>query len=118
MRPKVAKLTPTPAPGFAPRPGTVELFSPRSGLEVLEWYVAQAASASELVCATFAFGINQAFVPMFQTPFAGLRYAMLDSAGTTAAAKETVSALRRRPDNRFVTGNHLAANAISWSAVP
>lgn len=110
LRPEVAQLTPTPAPGSSPPPGTVELFSPRSGLQLLEWYVAQAASASTLVCATFAFGINQAFVPMFQTPFAGLRYAMLDSAGATAEAKQMVAALRQRPDNRFVIGNHLATN--------
>ena len=64
------------------------------------------------MCATFAFGINKAFVPMFQTPFAGLRYAMLDSAGATAEAKQTVSALRQRPDNRFAIGNHLATNSF------
>lgn len=112
LRPEVAQLTPTPAPGSSPRPGTVELFSPRSGLDVLEWYVAQGASASTLVCATFAFGINKAFVPMFQTRFAGLRYAMLDSAGATAEAKRMVSALRQRPDNRFAIGNHLVTNSF------
>lgn len=110
LRPQVVELTPTPAPGSSPHLGTAEFFSPRSGLQLLDWYVAQAASASALVCATFAFGINKAFVPMFQTLFAGLRYAMLDSAGATPEAKQTVSALRKRPDNRFAIGNYLATN--------
>ncbi len=110
LRPEVIQLTPTPSVGFSPSPGTGQLFSPRSGLQLLDWYVEQAASASSLVCATFAFGINKAFVPMFQAPFAGLRYALLDSAGTTDEAKETVLTLRKRPDNRFAIGNHLVTN--------
>ena len=110
LRPKVAELTPTPPPDSAPILGTAELFSPRSGLQLMDWFVAQASSASTLMCATFAFGINKAFVPMFQTPFAGLRYAMLDSAGTSDEAKQTILELRKRRDNRFAVGNYLTTN--------
>jgi len=49
-------------------------------------------------------------VPMFQTPFAGLRYAMLDSAGTSDEAKQTILELRKRRDNRFAVGNYLTTN--------
>jgi phosphatidylserine/phosphatidylglycerophosphate/cardiolipin synthase-like enzyme len=110
LRPKVINLTPTPASDASPPTGTAELFSPRPGLQLMDWYVAQAASASSLMCATFAFGINKAFVPMFQAPFAGLRYALLDSAGATPEAKSTVTELRKRPDNRFAIGNYLITN--------
>lgn len=110
LRPQVFDLTPTPSPGYTPASGTVELFSPRSGIELLDWYAAQASNAASLVCATFAFGINKAFIPMFQTSFSGLRYALLDSAGTGALAKQTVLELRKRPDNRFAIGNYLVTN--------
>lgn len=110
LRSQVVELTPTPQAGSQPSTGTSEWFSPRSGLQLLEWYAAQAVSASSLVCATFAFGINKAFVPLFQTPFPGLRYALLDSAGTTDQAKQTVLELRKRSDNRFAIGNYLVTN--------
>ena len=48
-----------------------------------------------MLCMTFAFGINKAFVPVFETPFDGLRYGLLDNDGTTAAMKQTVASLRR-----------------------
>jgi hypothetical protein len=38
------------------------LFSPRSGLKLLDWYAARAAAAETMLCMTFAFGINKAFV--------------------------------------------------------
>lgn len=116
LRPEVLELTPTPAINSSPFPGTTEFFSPRSGLQLMDWYVAQAASASRLVCATFAFGINRTFVPMFETPFAGLRYAILDSEGTSPEAKLMVSELRKRPDNRFAIGNSLITNKFDkWT---
>jgi phosphatidylserine/phosphatidylglycerophosphate/cardiolipin synthase-like enzyme len=110
LRPDVGELTPAPAPHSSPATGTAELFSPRVGLQLLDWYAAQAASASTLLCMTFPFGINKTFIPMFQTPFAGLRYALLDSAGNTVEAKQTAMNLRKRPDNRFAVGNFLATN--------
>jgi phosphatidylserine/phosphatidylglycerophosphate/cardiolipin synthase-like enzyme len=110
LRPQVETMTPTPAAASSPAIGTAEQFSPRTGLQLLDWYAAQAASASSLLCMTFPFGINKTFVPVFQSPFAGLRYALLDSAGTTADAKQTVQDLRQRTDNRFAIGNYLITN--------
>lgn len=112
LRGDIANLTPTPAPGSSPGQGTIELFSPRAGVKLLAWYAERAASASSLVCMSFAFGINKAFVPMFQTPFDGLRYALLDSDGTGAAAAQTVLDLRKRVDNRFAIGNFIRLNSF------
>jgi hypothetical protein len=107
LRPQVEALTPTPVSSSSAAIGTVEQFSPHTGLKLLDWYASQAASASSLLCMTFPFGINKTFVPVFQSPFAGLRYALLDSAGITADAKKTVQDLRKRTDNRFAIGNYL-----------
>lgn len=87
LRPKVGQLTPTPNSGDEPLAGTMALFSPRSGLKLLDWYAERAAAAETMLCMTFAFGINKAFVPVFETPFDGLRYGLLDNDGTTAAMK-------------------------------
>ena len=112
LRGAVAGLTPGPSPGSAPGKGTSELYSPRAGVQLLQWYAEKAASASSLMCMSFAFGINKAFVPMFQAPFAGLRYALLDSDGTGAAAAQTVLDLRKQIDNRFAVGNFLRLNSF------
>jgi phosphatidylserine/phosphatidylglycerophosphate/cardiolipin synthase-like enzyme len=117
MRDQVEQLTPTPAAGSDPPNGVSVQFSPRSGIALLKWYVEQAASARDLMCSTFAFGINKQFVPMFSAPMGGLRYAMLDSPGASAGAKDQVLALRKLPFNRFAIGNLLRLNMFDkWLA--
>lgn len=112
LRGDVEQLTPTPAPGTEPAQGTTTLFSPRSGLKLLDWYAERAASAESLVCMTFAFGINKAFVPVFGAPFGGLRYALLDNDGTTPAMEKTVLRLRKLNFNRFAIGSTIRVNAF------
>jgi phosphatidylserine/phosphatidylglycerophosphate/cardiolipin synthase-like enzyme len=110
LRTDVGTLTPTPAPGSSVGAGTMTLFSPRSGIKLLEWYAEQAAAANTMLCMTFAFGINKAFVPMFETPFPGLRYALLDNDGTNADMKATVLRLRKKSFNRFAVGSAIRVN--------
>jgi phosphatidylserine/phosphatidylglycerophosphate/cardiolipin synthase-like enzyme len=112
LRGDVGQLTATPAPGTEPPQGTTVLFSPRSGLKLLDWYAERAASAESLVCMTFAFGINKAFVPVFDTAFGGLRYALLDNDGTTPAMEATVLRLRKLNFNRFAIGSAIRVNAF------
>jgi phosphatidylserine/phosphatidylglycerophosphate/cardiolipin synthase-like enzyme len=112
LRPKVGQLTPTPNSGDEPPAGTMALFSPRSGLKLLDWYAERAAAAETMLCMTFAFGINKAFVPVFETPFDGLRYGLLDNDGTTAAMKQTVDSLRRKSFNRFAVGSLIRVNSF------
>ena len=112
LRPEVGQLTPTPNSGDEPPAGTMALFSPRSGLKLLGWYAERAAAAETMLCMTFAFGINKAFVPVFETPFDGLRYGLLDNDGTTAAMKQTVASLRRKSFNRFAVGNLIRVNSF------
>lgn len=112
LRPQVGQLTPTPNHGVVPEVGTMALFSPRSGLKLLDWYAERAAAAKTLLCMTFAFGINKAFVPVFETPFDGLRYGLLDNDGTTDAMEQTVDSLRRKSFNRFAIGSLIRVNSF------
>ncbi|MFZ2055768.1 MAG: phospholipase D-like domain-containing protein, partial [Candidatus Aminicenantales bacterium] len=110
LRTWVMKETPTPNLGQKPPKGTSVLFSPRSGLQLLDWYAELANAAESLLCMTFAFGINKRFHPVLDADFDGLRYALLDSKGNTPAAKNKVLALRKKVWNRFAVGNFISQN--------
>lgn len=112
LRPAVEALTPTPAPGSMPQNGTRALFSPRSGVRLLSWYAEQAAQAQSMLCMTFAFGINKAFIPVFDLPIAGLRYALLDNDGSSPEIEAEVRRLRQLPYNRFAIGSMIRANSF------
>ncbi|CAG9933958.1 phospholipase D-like domain-containing protein [Candidatus Nitrotoga arctica] len=112
LRPGVETLTPTPDLGSSPRQATSALFSPRSGLKLLSWYAEQAAAAQSMLCMTFAFGINKAFVPVFDKPFSGLRYALLDNDGNRPEPEAEVLRLRKLPFNRFAIGSLIRVNCF------
>ena len=112
LRPKVEALTHTPTPGSLPKKGTNVLYSPRSGVRLLSWYAEQAASAQSLLCMTFAFGINKAFVRVFEMPFTGLRYGLLDNDGNKPESEAEVLRLRKLPFNRFAIGSAIAVNSF------
>jgi phosphatidylserine/phosphatidylglycerophosphate/cardiolipin synthase-like enzyme len=112
LRPWVARTTPTPQDGSQPCHGTCAMFSPRSGLELLDWYADEAASAASMLCMTFPFGISKAFDGVFGAPTKGLRYAMLDSVGSQKGAADKVRALRSKPYNLFAVGNYIRHNAL------
>ena len=112
LRPEVETLTPTPAPGSPLTRVTSAFFSPRSGVKLLSWYAEQAAAAQSMLCMTFAFGINKAFVPVFDTPFGGLRYALLDNDGNRPEPEAEVLRLRKLPFNRFAIGSLIRVNSF------
>jgi phosphatidylserine/phosphatidylglycerophosphate/cardiolipin synthase-like enzyme len=106
----VGQESPTPAPDESPDEGETTLFSPRSGTQLLEWYADLAGSARSLLCMTFAFGMSRQFHPVFERPFPGLRYALLDSKGNQRDAEATILALRSKVFNRFAVGNFIKQN--------
>jgi phosphatidylserine/phosphatidylglycerophosphate/cardiolipin synthase-like enzyme len=112
LRLDVEGLTPTPVPGSSQGPGTSTLFSPRSGVKLLSWYAEQAAAAQSMLCMGFAFGINKAFVPVFEMPFSGLRYGLLDNDGTRPEIEAEVLRLRKLPFNRFAIGSAIRVNSF------
>jgi hypothetical protein len=104
-----------PAPSFRatrPRRGnTPTVFSPRSAIDSLEWYVRLADSAKQAVFLTAAFGLTIEIAPVFagQRPY--LRYLLLDT------FKGQVEAVRREPGNVLSAGGFEGAGAFrAWIA--
>jgi phosphatidylserine/phosphatidylglycerophosphate/cardiolipin synthase-like enzyme len=104
-----------PAPSFRatrPRRGnTPTVFSPRSALDSLAWYVRLADSAQQAVFLTAAFGLTAEIAPVFagQRPY--LRYLLLDT------FKGQVEAVRREPGNVLSAGGFEGTGAYrTWIA--
>jgi phosphatidylserine/phosphatidylglycerophosphate/cardiolipin synthase-like enzyme len=120
LRPRVSEAFPVPA--AEPPEGTITVFSPRSNLEALDWYVARAAEAKEGLFMTFAFGMNEKFQEVYATSSAPMRYALLEQAtrpmgaGPERDAEEAkIAALRQLPANRFAIGAHLTGSKFeNW----
>ena len=113
LRPWDTTASPTPAAGSLPAPGTTAFFSPRSSLDLLEWYIDLAEQASSLLCITFPFGISAPFDPMLEVEMAaGLRYALLDAAGNQKGAKDKIDRLRSLTSNLFAIGNRVSLNTF------
>ncbi len=111
-----------PEPGPKPPEGTVTIFSPRSGIEALDWYVARAAEAKQGLFMTFAFGMHEKFQNVYATSKAPMRYALMEQAtrpmgaGPERDAEEAkILALRKLPANRFAIGAQLRGSRFeNW----
>ncbi len=90
---------PTPKfPSGRPRARLTSIFSPRSDLRSLEWYVRLADSAEQAVLLTAAFGLQPEIAPAFEGDRDYLRYLLLDT------DNGEIKALRRDPDNVVTAG--------------
>jgi len=112
---KVLRAFNDPAPSFRstrPRRGlTPTVFSPRTGLDSLSWYVRIADSAQQAVFLTAAFGLTAEIAPVFEGDREYLRYLLLDT------VKGQVEALRRDPDNVVSAGGFQGRGAYrTWIA--
>ncbi|HEX2054162.1 MAG TPA: phospholipase D-like domain-containing protein, partial [Actinomycetota bacterium] len=113
-----------PVPSGLPPAGAVPIFSPRTSLEALEWYVSLAAGAKQGLFATFAFGMHERFQEVYRTSKAPMRYALLEKEVRPMApgparerAVEAIRKLRFLPENRFAVGAYLKLNAFDrWRA--
>jgi phosphatidylserine/phosphatidylglycerophosphate/cardiolipin synthase-like enzyme len=84
QRAAVEALGPVPATiGSIPR-GTTAVFSPRTGLDVLDLYVSMADGAKECACLTLAFGINKRFKDQLKdnTPASHIVFLLLERRDT------------------------------------
>ncbi len=114
--PILAKATPLPVDDSAP--ATTPIFSPRPGLEALEYYARCAKEANDALFMTFAFGMH----PLFQTAYASgrarLRYALMEKMSGPARTEaerlrnEAKIALRKMVQNKFAVGAYLKAGAF------
>jgi phosphatidylserine/phosphatidylglycerophosphate/cardiolipin synthase-like enzyme len=103
---------PTPQiPAGRPRARRTAIFSPRSTLDSLEWYVRLADSARQAVFLTAAFGLTREIAPVFEGDRDYLRYLLLDK------DRGNVEAMRGDPDNVVTAGEFAGRGGFkAWIA--
>lgn len=98
----------------------VHVFSPRSGLSVLEWYAVLAASADTGLFMTFAFGMHDLFKDVYRRNDDVLRFALMDKESTGRNAKAEaaeIERIRRRRNVVVAVGNSIETNQFDrWLA--
>jgi phosphatidylserine/phosphatidylglycerophosphate/cardiolipin synthase-like enzyme len=108
-----AVLDPKPTfPKILPRPHSkTTIFSPRSGLAPLDWYVRLADHAKQAVFLTAAFGLTEEIEPVFAGKRDYLRYLLLD------LRSGKIEAVRREPSNVVAAGGLKAKGGFhKWIA--
>jgi phosphatidylserine/phosphatidylglycerophosphate/cardiolipin synthase-like enzyme len=103
----------TPAPPNPPNPGTQVVFSPQAGKSTLARYGDIADGAKRALFMTFAFGMNQTFVPVYQQQDDVLRFALMDKEGsgkTIAAQKATIEKIRQLRNAVVSIGQNITLN--------
>jgi phosphatidylserine/phosphatidylglycerophosphate/cardiolipin synthase-like enzyme len=91
-----------PAP---PDPWTDDLsivFSPHSGMAVLDWYKQIAGAAKQALFMTFAFGMDKRFQSVYAIDDDMLRMALMEQEGTAAHLEEGKKAIRKLQRRRNV----------------
>jgi phosphatidylserine/phosphatidylglycerophosphate/cardiolipin synthase-like enzyme len=112
-----AKLSPVP-----PQPWSeiVPVFSPRPDLDALDWYAELAGGATRALMTTFAFGMNERFVPIYERSDSVLRFALMEKKGNGSAFKKQaaeVDRIRKKPNTVVAVGNNIRTNAFDrWLA--
>jgi phosphatidylserine/phosphatidylglycerophosphate/cardiolipin synthase-like enzyme len=94
---------------------TTAVFSPRLSLDALDWYAQLAAGTQRGLFATFAFGMNERFVPAYDLTDNVLRFALMEKKGNGSLyAKQAaeIDRIRKRPNVTISVGNHVAVNAF------
>lgn len=92
-----------------------EVFSPRTGLKVLEWYAELAASAKKALMMTFAFGMHTDFQQVYEQPDGILRFALMEKEGNGAGlaqGKKDIRRIRALPNVVVAVGNNIVTNSF------
>jgi hypothetical protein len=92
-----------------------EVFSPRKGLEVLEWYASIAGSARKALFMTFAFGMHKGFQKVYAQNDGVLRFALMEKEGTGAGleqGRKDIRRIRALPNVVVAVGNSIVMNAF------
>jgi len=114
--PKGAKLKafddpPPKVPAKRPQAKQTPLFSPRTQLDSLDWYVRLAADAKQGVFLTAAFGLTAEIAPVFAGQKDYLRYLLMD------LRDGKIEAMRREPSNVVAAGGLKAKGGFkTWIA--
>jgi len=114
----IGALNPSP-----PDPWSDDLthvFSPHSGLAVLDWYAQIAGSAEKALLMTFAFGMEKRFQRVYEQRDGILRFALMEKEGNGAGlaqGKIDIARIRRLPNVVVAVGKNIVANSFDrWLA--
>ena len=94
---------------------TVAVFSPRTGIKVLDWYGRIAGAAKNALFMTFAFGMHDIFKKVYENNDGVLRFALMEKEGNGAAlakGREDIRRIRRLPNVVVAVGNNASFNAF------
>jgi phosphatidylserine/phosphatidylglycerophosphate/cardiolipin synthase-like enzyme len=100
---------------FPPKQGaeTIAVFSPRRDLTVLDRYAKMAGDAERALFMTFAFGMNERFVKIYQKPDKVLRFALMEKKGHGKTMKQQsrdIDRLRKLPNTVISVGHRVELN--------
>ncbi|HVG41027.1 MAG TPA: phospholipase D-like domain-containing protein [Chitinophagaceae bacterium] len=105
------ETNPLPKP-TDPFPETLPVFSPHKGLGFLKWYSELAGLAKEALFMTFAFGMNNEFLNVYDNRDSVLRIALMDKKGANDEAEREIDRVRRLPNCIVAVGNNIKVNAF------
>jgi phosphatidylserine/phosphatidylglycerophosphate/cardiolipin synthase-like enzyme len=113
-------LTAAPAPPPVGGRDTDVVFSPRTDLAALDWYAELAGDAARALFMTFAFGMDQRFVDVYDRADDVLRFALMEKKGngaTFAQQAATIDRIRQLPNTTVAVGARIQLNAFDrWLA--
>jgi phosphatidylserine/phosphatidylglycerophosphate/cardiolipin synthase-like enzyme len=117
---KAWMATHNPAPPDPWDSDTELVFSPHSGLAVLDWYGHIAGSAQKALFMTFAFGMNKQLMDVYEHNDGILRFALMEKAGSgrgLAQARIDIGRIRMLPNVIVAIGNNITTNSFDrWLA--
>ena len=103
IKPQNVEATPAPTE-LAQGNATVAVFSPRSDLTALDWYVDLMAKAKAAAFLTGAFGVPAPFVDLLKTDSNVVRYILLEKPGQGKDAGEILDEVKAVRSNQIVVG--------------
>jgi hypothetical protein len=97
----------SPDPQGKPATGSIStIFSPRTSLNVLEWYAERMRAARQTLTFTAAFGVNQTLAEVLEEDRDYLRYLILEKKGSTW------DQITQDPDVRIALGQFIHQSAV------
>jgi phosphatidylserine/phosphatidylglycerophosphate/cardiolipin synthase-like enzyme len=93
----------------------IAVFSPRSGLAVLDWYTEIAAAARKALFMTFAFGMHKNFKKVYEHNDGVLRFALMEKEGNGRGleqGKKDIRRIRALPNVIVAIGNNITMNSF------
>jgi phosphatidylserine/phosphatidylglycerophosphate/cardiolipin synthase-like enzyme len=105
----------SPAPPTPWNSDVTTVFSPRKGVEVLDWYAQIADSAKQGLFMTFAFGMDRRFQQVYEQNDGVLRFALMEKEGNgaqLAQGKIDIARIRRLPNVVVAIGSNIPMDSF------